>query len=452
MDEGTLRFDEEFSCQGDFRVRNDSNVTVYATTHDSSLADKLNAMEEGCAAVVDYTYSSVASADAFRAIAGKNKRIIFVKDAFQWVFDGLLIAPEKCKNIDLNVIMKVVPATNLGFWNEQDVLRLDFAPNGELPGRVDFRVYTEYILAKYGTGTKEFFVTLFQYGQPAAPSAVASIAKDQYTTFQMTHNSTYILSATKPVALSKLSILPVKATIGIGNSVALTVDTVPANAAKPELTWKSSNSKIATVNSKGVVKGLRQGKVTITATTRDGSGKSAKCTVAVSDSVQPVSEVRLSKTSFKINVKKTVALRSAVAPGDATNQTLVWTSSNPNVATVNQKGKITAVGKGKAYITAAATDGSGQKAVCKVTVVQPVKKITMPKTSSVKLGKKIQLKPTVAPSNASSKKLTWKSSNPKIAWVDSRGIVKGLKKGKVDIYAVARDGSNVKAKCRVTVR
>ncbi len=258
------------------------------------------------------------------------------------------------------------------------------------------------------------------------------------------------VTITQPV--TKLMISPSKSTIGKGRSLALSLDVLPANASNQKVTWSSSNPKIAKVDSKGVVKGLAKGKVTITATAQDGSGKVAKCTIAVNPSLRPITGMKLNAKTFKTYVGKTATLKATVAPGNATNRALTWESSNENVATVNSKGRVVAVNKGSAIITAKATDGSGKKVSCKITVIQPVKKVTLPSRATVKLKKTVTLKATVAPANASSKKLVWKSSNPQIAAVSSKGVVKGLKKGTVYIYATAADGSKVQARCKVSVK
>lgn len=82
-----------------------------------------------------------------------------------------------------------------------------------------------------------------------------------------------------------------------------------------------------------------------------------------------------------------------------------------------------------------------------------VKKVSLDRTKlTLKKGKKVRLKASASPSNAYDKKVTWKSSRPKIAKVDARGVVRGLKKGRASITATARDGSGKKAVCKVTVR
>ena len=114
-------------------------------------------------------------------------------------------------------------------------------------------------------------------------------------------------------------------------------------------------------------------------------------------------------------------------------------------------GKITAIKVGTATIKV--TTANGKYATCKITVL-PVKvtSIKLNKTSiTLKKGKTYTLKATVAPSDASNKKLIWKSSNAKIATVNSIGTVKGIKKGMVYVSVTTVDGKKT-AKCRVTVR
>ena len=107
---------------------------------------------------------------------------------------------------------------------------------------------------------------------------------------------------------------------------------------------------------------------------------------------------------------------------------------------------------GTANITVTTSDGK-KTAVCKVTVVNPVrvKSVKLNKTrASVARGYTITLKPTINPSNATNKAVSWKSSNTKIATVSSKGVVKGIKKGTVNIIVTTADGKKT-AVCKVTV-
>lgn len=171
--------------------------------------------------------------------------------------------------------------------------------------------------------------------------------------------------------------------------------------------------------------------------------------VSINNSAVKVTKVSLNKTSASINKGKTVALTAAVTPSNATNKAVAWSSSNKKVATVNAAGVVKAVGKGTATITAAAVDGSGVKATCRVTVKIPATKVAM---SSAKLyvvkGKSVSLKATMTPSNTTDK-ITWKSGSTKIATVSKTGKIKAKKTGTVTITAKASSGK--KATCKVYV-
>lgn len=132
------------------------------------------------------------------------------------------------------------------------------------------------------------------------------------------------------------------------------------------VTWKSSNPKVLTVDNKGKIKAIKLGSVNVTATTMDGSKKSVKCKVRV---IKPVKKITFDKKNkYNVNYGKSITLKTAIEPSDASIKTLKWKSSNSKVLTVNQKGKVTAKGLGSAVITASATDGSGVKVSHRVSV------------------------------------------------------------------------------------
>lgn len=161
------------------------------------------------------------------------------------------------------------------------------------------------------------------------------------------------------VMLNKSSV-----TINPGSTSQLTATTLPTNATNRAVTWTSSNTSVATVNSDGLVTAVSAGTCTITATAKDGSGKTASCTVTVP---KMVSGITLSKT-LTLNVGSTSQLTATVSPADATNTALTWTSSDTGVAKVSTSGLVTGVSRGTCTITATAKDGSGVSASCAVTV------------------------------------------------------------------------------------
>ena len=229
----------------------------------------------------------------------------------------------------------------------------------------------------------------------------------------------------------------------------LTAKAVPNTASNARLSFKSSNASVAAVSSNGVITAKSKGSCVITATATDGSGKSAKCRVTV---VRPVTNVKLNAHTISWNVGKKAHFRPTVTPTTASNISVKYTSSNTRVATVDSNGLLTAVGKGTCTVTCTAADGSGKKDTCKVTVKQPVRKLTISGGSSVNEGSSIELKAVAAPSNATNKNVTWSSSDKTVAKVSSTGKVTALKAGKATIKCTAKDGSRVAASKTVTVK
>ena len=161
-----------------------------------------------------------------------------------------------------------------------------------------------------------------------------------------------------------------------------------------------------------------------------------------------VTGVTLDKTSQNLTVGGSVDLVATVAPSNATNQDVTWTSSNTAVATV-ANGKVTAVAAGTATITVTTADGS-KTATCTITVVAatvPATGVTLDKTTaSLEVGKDVTLTATVAPAD-STDAVVWSTSDATIATV-AGGKVTALKAGTVTITAKAGDKT---ATCTVTV-
>ena len=179
----------------------------------------------------------------------------------------------------------------------------------------------------------------------------------------------------------------------------------------------------------------------------------ANGTLTITPVQVPATAITLNATSQKLTEGKTVTLAATVTPADTTDA-VVWTSSNTKVATVSADGVVTAVKEGTAVITATA---GNVKATCKITVSKAVVKVTKVSVTAsarnIAAGKKVQLKAAVAPSKATNKAVTWKSSNTKVATVSSKGVVTFSKKAggkKVTITATAKDGSKKYGKITLT--
>ena len=249
--------------------------------------------------------------------------------------------------------------------------------------------------------------------------------------------------------VSSITLSDTTMNVGIGKTTQIKATVAPDTATNKSITWTSSNEKVATVTSSGYVKGIAKGVATITCKAKDGSGKSAICKVTV---VEPVTGIKLNTTSKTLLVGKSTTLKATVTPTSASIRGVTWSTSNKKVATVSSKGVVKAVGKGTATIYCEATDGSGIKASCQVTVKIPVKKITLNKKSlKLKLKKTYTLKAKATPTNAANKSVSWKSSNKKVVTVTQSGKITAKKKGKAYITAKAKDGSGKYAKCLVRV-
>ena len=162
----------------------------------------------------------------------------------------------------------------------------------------------------------------------------------------------------------------------------------------------------------------------------------------------PVSSVKLNKKSTSLTVGKSESLKLTISPSNASNKVASWKSSDESVVKVDKSGKITAVGVGSATVTVT-VDGVSTSISVTVNKAVPVESISISGDNTVKVKKSITLKATINPSDATDKTLTWSSSDKNIATVDSKGVVTGVKAGKVTITVKASNG--VSASYVVTV-
>lgn len=263
------------------------------------------------------------------------------------------------------------------------------------------------------------------------------------TTTQGSKTATCQVNVVKPVKSIKINETSIR--IEVGDKFALKGTISPSDASNKTVKWTVADKTVATVSSGGTVTAKKLGKTTVTVTTADG-GFTAKCTVNV---VKKVTGVKLDKSESDLYLGKTLTLKATVSPSSATDKTVKWTSSNTSVAKVSSSGVVTPVKPGEATITVKTADGSFT-AKCVVTVKRAVTGIKLNKTSAtVKSDETLTLKATISPSNATVKTVTWKTSNKKVATVDSKGVVKPVGKGTATITAISENG--LKATCKVTV-
>ena len=245
------------------------------------------------------------------------------------------------------------------------------------------------------------------------------------------------------VRVESVAISQSSAEIEIGKTLQLNATVSPSTATRKDITWSSSKSSVASVSSSGLVTAVSEGTTTITAA---ADGKKGECTVSVVKKAIAVSEVKLDKTELTLYVGDEETLTASVLPEDATDKTITWTSSDKSIASV-ESGKVKAVGKGTAKITASA---GGKSASCNIEVLRPVSGISLNKTTlELPLEKTETLTATVIPSDATLRgEITWSSSNTQVATVDG-GKVTAVGMGTSTISASLE---GFKAECDVTVK
>ena len=238
----------------------------------------------------------------------------------------------------------------------------------------------------------------------------------------------------------------------------LTATAHPENATNPRVSWSSSDTAVATVSPTGLVSAVSKGSATITAVSED-NGEAASCVVSVQEVY--VSGLAIAPAALNLRIDPTLPtakygqLSVSLDPVDATWQDVAWASLAPEIAVVDQNGKVTAVGGGDAIIIATSThgaDGALVTAQRKVTVEVGAASISIPEALALSLNKEsadsqATLTATVEPAN-STDALNWASSNESVATVDADGKVIAVSEGSATITVTC---GSVKAVCAVTV-
>lgn len=236
-----------------------------------------------------------------------------------------------------------------------------------------------------------------------------------------------------------------------GESHQLKVTVLPENASVPDVNWSSDNAKVAKVSDTGLVTGLSAGEATIHAVTKDG-GKMATCLVKVGT---PVSGISLSKSSASMYVGDSpLVLTATITPSNASDKSVVWSSSDASVASVlagsGLDATVTPVAAGTATITVSTPDGKFS-ASCVLTVMQHVTGVSISKSSlTLYTGQTETLSAQVKPDDATDTRLTWSSSDKTVATV-ANGLVTALKAGSTQIRVTSFEGG-FQAVCNLTVK
>ena len=227
---------------------------------------------------------------------------------------------------------------------------------------------------------------------------------------------------------------------------------------KTKLVWTSSDPEIARVNVDGYVSAVAGGDAVITACADDNPYISASYTLHSAVPVENITLYGAEEPLMLGNDEETASVRIgfSIEPEDAYFQTVVWKSSNEEIATIDEEGQVRGLQPGKVTITATSAEESpaGKKpktATCNVIVTQQVTGMELNETEiAMDLRQKVKLEVKVTPENADNKSVVFTSGNPEIAEVDAGGNIKAIAPGECDILCEAADGG-AEATCHVTV-
>ena len=252
-----------------------------------------------------------------------------------------------------------------------------------------------------------------------------------------------------PTLISSIDGVPQELSLKVNQTIKVQAVVNPVDATDKSLKWSSSNTAVATVDGNGNIIAVAMGETDITVTANDGSGVSATCKVTVvTTPVERVSVTANGSTTLKPG--QTLQLNATVLPENATDKTVVWTSSDVTVATVTNAGLVTAVSVGNASIKATA----GDKSACVEITVEPIRAeslILFHTDIDLKVGEEYTLSPVITPENTTDKTLVWRSDDESIASVDSSGTVHANAIGNTVVRVSTTDGTELKAEARIYV-
>jgi uncharacterized protein YjdB len=230
-----------------------------------------------------------------------------------------------------------------------------------------------------------------------------------------------------------IRITPNYASCYVGGTKRLTAVVKPKNTSIKKVTWKSDDTSIATVESNGMVRGISQGETTITATTTDGTKRTASCVFKVEEKVS-ISSIVVAQSALTMKQGDSTKIAYTLLPNNA-NDSVSMASDNRRVATVSANGTVKAVGTGSCTITILSDGGVSSTVTVNVVALN---------RSSLSMR---QYDTETLEVQGTSDTVSWYSGNSRIATVEN-GTVTGKSVGTTYIYAMV---NGCKMACKVTI-
>lgn len=253
----------------------------------------------------------------------------------------------------------------------------------------------------------------------------------------------YTIEVPTEVKVTGISLNNTNLELKIGDTYNLSCNITPSNATNKNVEWSSSNSDIVSVES-GKITAKTKGDATITVKSCD-TGITASCNVKV---LSKVTSISLNKTELNLNKGDTYNLIYTIAPDDAANKDVEWSSSNIDVVSV-ENGKITAKKPGIATITVKATE-TGLSSSCSVTVTSKVENISLEKEEyTVIKDRYLTITPVISPDDATNKEYSMTSEDENIIKIED-GKIKGVNIGEANVtFKTVDEEKSVTAKIKV---
>ena len=226
----------------------------------------------------------------------------------------------------------------------------------------------------------------------------------------------------KPKLVSSVSLETEFTTIQVGTSAQITSKVLPNNATDKTLVWESSNASVISVEQNGTITAQSEGTAIITATAVGGA--SAQITITAQTEILPESIV-ITSSSYTLDRGSSYSLKYEISPQNATVTTVSWKSSNPDVVSVDENGKIKANELGSATITVETSNGKSYSCYITVPVVEPtyfMLSVDYQKVIKLKVGDTYQISYNYRPSNVTYS-IVWSSSHSDIISVDQNGRI-----------------------------
>ena len=236
--------------------------------------------------------------------------------------------------------------------------------------------------------------------------------------------------------------------LGVGEQMTFGYRLSPA-ASMTTVSWRTSNAKLAIINSDGVVTGISEGKVTITGKTHNGLKATFKLTIT--PGTAPVTGVSLNASRITLKKGEHCLLAAQVQPRDARDRGVTWQSGDPSVVTVKD-GIVKAVGVGSALITATANGDSACVAECRVQVTEETGGLALlPDAVTLEAGDSQALQVRIDAADLTMADLEFTSSDAQVAAIDQDGRLTAVGEGTATIRAAAKADASIAAECAVKV-